>query len=112
MSVEQIDLFFKYYNSKIHSATELNPKMHLFAEFLKHKKYYMQNNINDTLLLKNFGLSKSDMRELDSIIDKIREGTVEETNKNNSNKTNISGKDAESLYYNFNENEEDEPNGF
>lgn len=112
MSIQQIDLFLHNYNEMLnHPSFNHNNKLHVYAEYLKHKKYYMQNNIDDTMLARAYGLSKSDMVDLDNVIEHLEYGNKLYKPERKLD-TNIQGNDIQSTFYNYNEDDEIKNTGF
>ena len=113
MSIEQIDLFLENYDELLKNpSSNHNNKLHVYAEYLKHKKHFLLNNIDDSLLSKSYGLSKYDMMDLENIFESLEYGH-KLYKKKTKYISNIQANDSSFMYSNYNDNDDhNNNNGF
>jgi hypothetical protein len=108
-SNEDIDLLINSYEMNINQGSPLlDSKIPVYIEFLKTKKYYRINNIDqDYFFYKRFNITKQDIDTINQLINRIKSGKNLHQNMN----YNVNGNyfnSGESLvsYSNFDENED------
>jgi hypothetical protein len=102
-SDEAIDLFCSSYKQNIVSNPLLNSKIPVWVEFLKHKKHYRENGMEeDYYFKKRFGITDDDLITIHKLIDRLKRGkTLTKVSR-----TNIKGTDGSvgsNLYSAFDE---------
>lgn len=105
---EDIDLFIKSYEMNLLDNVIINDRIPVWVEFLKTKKYYRINGMDeDYFFKKRFNITTDDLVTINNLIERVRNGKkLCKTNNSNIFGNSFSNKSASNLYSNFNENEQ------
>ena len=104
-SNEDIIIFIQTYNNRNIDDPLLNSKIPVYVEFLKTKKYYRDNGVQeDYFFNKRFGVKQDDIETILKLLDRIKRGknlsrTIRNNVEGNTGINNMLG------YGNFNEND-------
>jgi hypothetical protein len=102
---EDIEIFCLNYNKHIVENPLLNAKIPIWVEYLKTKKHYRANGMDeDPFFKKRFRISNEDLLTIHKLIDRIKRGK----NLTKTSKTNIMGTEGSfgsNIYGGFDENE-------
>ncbi len=72
---EDIDLFISSYNKHVVENPLLNQKIPLWVEYLKTKKYYQENGMEeDYFFKKRFGITNDDLTKIRELINRVKNG--------------------------------------
>ncbi len=72
---EDIDLFIQSYNKHVVENPLLNQKIPLWVEYLKTKKYYSENGMEqDYFFNKRFGITNDDLVKIRELINRVKNG--------------------------------------
>lgn len=104
-TTEDIDLFISSYSNDIVSNPLLNSKIPVWVEYLKTKKHYAQNGMEeDYYFKKRFGIGNEELITIHRLLDRLRRGkTLTKVSKTNIHGTNSNF--GSNIYSTFNENE-------
>jgi len=108
-SNEDIDLLINSYEMNINQGSPLlDSKIPVYIEFLKTKKYYRMNNIDqDYFFYKRFNITKEDLNIINQLINRIKSGNNLHENMNyNVNGNYLNTGESTIGYSNFDENED------
>jgi len=102
---EDIEIFCASYKQHIAENPLLNSKIPIWVEYLKTKKHYRENGMDeDHFFKKRFGITNEDLSIISKLIDRVKRGkTLTKVSKSN-----IKGSDGtfgSNIYSTFNENE-------
>lgn len=102
---EDIIIFCDSYRQNIAENPLLNSKIPIWVEYLKTKKYYKDNGMEeDYFFKKRFGLTQEDLMTIHKLIDRIKRGkTLTKISKSNIQGTNNNF--GSNIYGEFDENE-------
>lgn len=105
---QDINIFITWYQDNLLDSNIINSKMSLWVEYLKTKKYYRINGIEeDCFSKKRFNMTNDDIKKIHKIIYKIKTG--QNFNKNRStivgNTDNFMNNSYENSFSQFNEDE-------
>jgi hypothetical protein len=74
-TTEEIDLFIDSYTRHVVENPLLNQKIPIWVEFLKTKKYYQENGMEeDYFFKKRFGITNDDLLKIRELINRIKNG--------------------------------------
>ena len=94
---QDINLFITWYQDNLLDTNIINSKMSIWVEYLKTKKYYKMNGIDeDCFFKKRFNMTNDDIKKIHKIIYKIKTGQ-----NFNKNKTTIVGNTDNFMNNNF-----------
>lgn len=101
---EDIELLCLNYKEHIASNPLLNSKIPIWVEYLKTKKHYKENGMEeDYFFKKRFGITEEDLVIIHKLIDRVKRGkTLTKISKSNINGTNQTF--GSNIYGTFNEN--------
>jgi len=93
-NLEDINLFINSFERDLNSGTLINTKIPVYVEYLRTKRHYMMNNMDEDMFFnKRFQITKKDIEEIYKLIGRIKIGKSLNKNKdfvvgnsNNSNK--------------------------
>ncbi len=107
-NIEDINLFINSFERDLNSGTLINTKIPVYVEYLRTKRHYMMNNMDEDMFFnKRFQITSKDIEEIYRLIGRIKSGKSLNKNKdmvmgNTNSKTNI--------YNEFNEDEDEDNN--
>jgi len=105
---EDINVFIKSYQTNLLEGMTPNSKIPVWIEYLKTKRYYRQNGMDEDFFFnKRFGMSNDDLNQLQQLIYRVKQG--KKINKNTDSSVignNFVGKSVASTYSDFNEGTE------
>jgi hypothetical protein len=107
-NIEDINLFINSFERDLNSGTLINTKIPVYVEYLRTKRHYMKNNMDEDMFFnKRFQITSKDIEEIYRLIGRIKSGKSLNKNKdmvmgNTNSKTNI--------YNEFNEDEDEDNN--
>ena len=104
---DDIDMFVKgYENNVAANNVVLNEKIPIWVEYLKTKKHYRMNGMDeDFFFKKRFNITNDELVTINKLMNRLKSGKMLGKNSNSDIMGNNSSKNASSLYSNFNENE-------
>jgi hypothetical protein len=107
-SNEDIDLFIKSYEMNLLDNVLINDRIPVWVEFLKTKKHYRVNGMDeDYFFKKRFNITTDDLITINKLMERVKHGKkLCKSNNSNVFGNNFSNKTATNLYSDFNENEE------
>ena len=87
VSNEDIDNFLKSYEQNLLDGCAPSTKIPVWVEYLKTKKYYRQNGMDEDFFFnKRFGMTNSDLINLQKIINRVKQGKkINRMNRSNVN---------------------------
>jgi hypothetical protein len=105
---QDINLFIIWYQDNLLETSMMNSKMALWVEYLKTKKYYRMNGIEeDRFFKKRFNISQDDIKNIHKTIYKIKTGYNFNKHKTTvvGNTDNFMNNDFQNSFSQFNEDE-------
>ena len=108
---EDIIMFVDSYKQNILENPLLNSKIPVWVEYLKTKKHYRENGMEeDYFFKKRFGITNDDLITINKLIDRVKRGKTL-TKQNKSNVRGSSGITSLSSFSTFDENQQYPENG-
>jgi hypothetical protein len=111
VSLDDIDIFLKSYEMNLLKGEISNSKIPVWIEYLKTKKYYRQNGMDEDFFFnKRFNMTNEDLIDLQKMINRVKNGRkINRINTSTVDANTLTNKVLDTLqtghYSNFNENE-------
>jgi hypothetical protein len=111
-TTEDIDNFLKSYEQNLLEGIAPNPKIPIWVEYLKTKKYYRQNGMEEDFFFnKRFNMTNEDLINLQKILNRVRQGKkINKINRTNVQSNMLSNRMLDqsntNMYSEFDESEE------
>lgn len=110
---QDIVLFIDKFNEDVSENPLRNAKIPMYVQFLRAKKYFRDNNIEEDYFFKRrFQIETNDLIEIHKLIEKIKRGKDLTRKSSRYNVTGLGESFGEQEFSSFDENEEYKNNGF